>query len=59
VYTAEDGPGFVRAIDEALAADSPELAAFRQKTVEGNTWDATVTNVLDKLQTELRRYRES
>ncbi len=59
VYTAEDGPGFVRAIDEALAADSPELAAFRQKAVEGNTWDATVTNVLEKLQTELCRCRES
>lgn len=59
VYTAEDGPGFVRAIDEALAADSPELAAFRQKSVEGNTWDATVTNVLEKLQTELCRSRKS
>ncbi len=53
IYTAEDGPGFVRAIEEALAADSPELSAFRQKAVEGNTWDATVAKVLEKLQREL------
>jgi glycosyltransferase involved in cell wall biosynthesis len=55
VQTAEDGPGFVRAIEEALAADSPELVALRQKAVERNTWDATVANVLGKLQEELSR----
>jgi glycosyltransferase involved in cell wall biosynthesis len=53
LLTAEDGPGFVRAIEEALVANTPELAALRQKAVEKNTWDATVTNVLDKLQEEL------
>lgn len=56
IYTAEDGPGFVRAIEEALAEDSPELAAFRQKAVEGNTWDATVANALKKLQAELTHH---
>ena len=55
IYTAEDGPGFVRAIEEALAENSPELAAFRQKAVEGNTWDATVARVLEKLEAELSR----
>jgi glycosyltransferase involved in cell wall biosynthesis len=53
LQTAEDGPGFVLAIEEALAADSPEMIALRQKAVEGNTWDATVANVLEKLRTEL------
>jgi hypothetical protein len=53
VQTAEDGPDFVRVIVEALAADSPEMIALRQKAVEGNTWDATVGNVLVKLQAEL------
>lgn len=53
VKTAEDGPGFVIAIEDALAANSPELIALRQKAVEGNTWDATVANVLRKLKEEL------
>jgi glycosyltransferase involved in cell wall biosynthesis len=58
VHIAEDGPGFVRAIEEALAANSPELVALRQKAVEGNTWDATVARVLEKLQAELSRCNE-
>jgi glycosyltransferase involved in cell wall biosynthesis len=58
VQTAEDGPGFVRVIEEALAGDSPELASLRQKAVEGNTWDATVANILEKLQTELFHRQE-
>jgi glycosyltransferase involved in cell wall biosynthesis len=58
IYTAEDGPGFVCAIEEALAEDSPELSAFRQKAVESNTWDATVANVLERLQEELDRRKE-
>lgn len=53
VKTAEDGAGFVIAIEDALAANSPELIALRQKAVEGNTWDATVANVLRKLKEEL------
>jgi hypothetical protein len=57
ILTAEDGPGFVRAIEEALAADSPELVALRQKAVETNTWDATVAKVLVKLESELSRRR--
>jgi glycosyltransferase involved in cell wall biosynthesis len=59
VLTAVDGPGFVRAIEEALAANTPELVALRQKSVETNTWDATVANVLEKLQAELSHRRES
>jgi len=58
ILTAEDGPGFVRAIEEALAANSPELVALRQKAVEANTWDATVAKVLVKLEAELSRRRE-
>jgi glycosyltransferase involved in cell wall biosynthesis len=53
VKTALDGPGFVQAIEELLVANSPGLVAHRQKLVEGNTWDATVANVLEKLQVEL------
>jgi glycosyltransferase involved in cell wall biosynthesis len=55
VQTAVDGPGFVHAIEAALAADTPELAALRQKAVEANTWEATVENVLAKIQAELLR----
>lgn len=53
VQTAEDGPGFVMAIEKALSENTPELARLRQKAVDGNTWDATVANVLDKLEAEL------
>jgi glycosyltransferase involved in cell wall biosynthesis len=59
VQTAEDGPGFVLAIEEALAVASPELVAIRQKAVDGNTWDATVANVLEKLEAELSRRQEN
>jgi glycosyltransferase involved in cell wall biosynthesis len=58
VQTAEDGPEFVRVIEEALAANSPELVELRQKSVEGNTWDATVANVVLKLQAELADCQE-
>jgi glycosyltransferase involved in cell wall biosynthesis len=59
LLTAEDGPGFVRAIEEALDTNTPELAALRQKAVETSTWDATVANVLEKLQEELSRRQRS
>ncbi|MDR3726985.1 MAG: glycosyltransferase [Terracidiphilus sp.] len=55
IQTAEDGPGFVRAIEQALAEDSPELVELRQKAVEANTWEATVSNVLGKLEAELSK----
>ncbi len=58
VQTAEGGTGFVRAIEEALAANSPEWVALRQKAVAGNTWDATVEKVLDKLEAELSSRRQ-
>lgn len=59
VRTALDGPGFVQAIEDALAADTPELAALRQKAVEGNTWEAAVANVLEKIEAELSRNPKS
>jgi glycosyltransferase involved in cell wall biosynthesis len=55
VLTAEDGPGFVKAIENALVTNSPELVALRQKAVAGKTWDARVESVLDRLQGELLR----
>jgi glycosyltransferase involved in cell wall biosynthesis len=58
VLTADDGPGFISAIEEALATDSPELAKLRQKAVEHSTWDATVAHVLEKLEKELSRRKE-
>ena len=57
VQVVADGPGFVCAIEEALAMDTPERAVLRQKAVESNTWDATVENVLEKLKAELRARR--
>jgi glycosyltransferase involved in cell wall biosynthesis len=54
VQIVADGPGFVCAIEEALATDTPQRVALRQKAVQFNTWDATVGNVLDKLRAELR-----
>lgn len=59
VETAEDGPGFVLAIEKALTENTPELATIRQKAVDGNTWDATVANVLEKLQAELSRRQKN
>jgi glycosyltransferase involved in cell wall biosynthesis len=58
LLTAEDGPGFVLAIEKALATNSPELVALRQKMVEGNTWDVTVSNATEKLEEELVRRRQ-
>ena len=55
IQIGEDGPGFVRAIEESLALDSPQLAAMRQKAVAGNTWDATVDNILEKLENEIAK----
>jgi glycosyltransferase involved in cell wall biosynthesis len=54
VQVVADGPGFVCAIEEALATDTPERAALRQQAVRSNTWDATIENVLEKLEAELR-----
>jgi len=59
VQTAVDGPGFVQAIERALVSDTPELVSIRREAVSANTWDATVENVLRKLQEELRKRREA
>jgi glycosyltransferase involved in cell wall biosynthesis len=55
VLTAEGGPGFVHAIEQALSTDTQELAAIRQKAVQSNTWDATVANILEKLEDALAK----
>ncbi len=59
LQTAVDGPAFVRAIEAALATDTPELVALRQKAVASNTWDVTVANVLGILEKELSLRREA
>jgi glycosyltransferase involved in cell wall biosynthesis len=53
VRTAVDGPGFVAAIETALAADTPQLAALRRQSIAGNTWDTTVANALEKVTAEM------
>lgn len=58
VVTAEGGPGFVQAIEKALVTNTPELAAIRQKAVQSNTWDATVADVLEKLEAALVERRK-
>jgi glycosyltransferase involved in cell wall biosynthesis len=57
VQVAADGAGFVCAIEEALAMDTPERATLRQEAVQSNTWDATVENVLEMIEAELRTRR--
>ena len=56
---AVDGPGFVGAIEEALAMDTPEMAGLRQRAVGSNTWDAVVADVLEQLREELFRRQQS
>ena len=58
VMTAEGGPGFVQAIEKALVTNTPELAAIRQKAVQSNTCDATVADVLEKLEAALVERRK-
>jgi glycosyltransferase involved in cell wall biosynthesis len=59
VEIASDGPSFITAIEHALATNSPELIALRQKAVEANTWDATVANILEKLNNQLSLQRKA
>jgi glycosyltransferase involved in cell wall biosynthesis len=59
VQTAVSGPEFVTAIEESLAADTPGLALERLRSVQGNTWGATVANVLGKLEGELLARRKT
>lgn len=59
VHTATDGAGFVSAIEEALGTEKPEFRLQRQKAVQGNTWNATVENVMNKLDAELLARRET
>jgi glycosyltransferase involved in cell wall biosynthesis len=45
VYTGAGADGWVRAIEEALAADSPELRAKRQAVAQENTWDRRIDQI--------------
>jgi glycosyltransferase involved in cell wall biosynthesis len=53
VLTASTPDDFVAAIEQALATNSPELVALRQRSVAGNTWDAVVEDVLQKIEAAL------
>ena len=59
VHVAADGPRFVHAIEESLAADSAELATLRRKAVGADTWDATVFHALEKVEAEIQSFPRS
>ena len=45
VYTGAGADGWVAAIEQALAADSPELRAKRQAVAQENTWDKRIDQI--------------
>jgi glycosyltransferase involved in cell wall biosynthesis len=47
VRIASDGAGFVRAIEEALANDTPNAAQRRIEAVMGETWEIRVRSMLE------------
>jgi glycosyltransferase involved in cell wall biosynthesis len=47
VRIASDGPGFIRAIEEALANDTPGAAQQRIEAVRGETWEIRVRSMLE------------
>lgn len=47
IRIADDRPGFLAALDDTLASDTPALAARRMAAVAGQTWDARVATILD------------
>jgi len=54
VITASGGPGFVHAIEQALATNNPRLEVLRKMAVAEVTWDSTVTTILEKLDAHLQ-----
>jgi glycosyltransferase involved in cell wall biosynthesis len=46
---AADGPGFVRAIEEALINDTADAARKRVEAVRGETWDLRVRSMLEPI----------
>jgi len=46
---AADGPGFVRAIEEAAVNDTPTAAHRRMEAVWGETWDVRVRAMLEPI----------
>jgi glycosyltransferase involved in cell wall biosynthesis len=47
VLLADGAEAFVAALDDALAADSPDAIARRRQLAEQNTWDARTERLLD------------
>lgn len=47
VILADGAEAFVAALDEAVAADSPDAVARRRQLAEQNTWDARTERLLD------------
>jgi glycosyltransferase involved in cell wall biosynthesis len=45
VYTGAGADGWVAAIEEALAADSPDLRAKRRAVAQENTWDKRIDQI--------------
>jgi glycosyltransferase involved in cell wall biosynthesis len=45
IYTGAGADGWVAAIEQALAADSPELRAKRQAVAQENTWDRRIDRI--------------
>ena len=58
VYTGTDADGWIAAIEEALALDSPELRATRQAVAQDNTWDKRIDQISHLVMAALAR-RES
>jgi glycosyltransferase involved in cell wall biosynthesis len=46
---AADGPGFVRAIEEALVNDTPDAARKRVEAVRRETWDLRIHSMLEPI----------
>jgi hypothetical protein len=50
-----DADGFVRALEAALEADSPELRSKRSRAMQGEGWDVRVAGVAEIAERLARR----
>nr|WP_295375562.1 glycosyltransferase [Pseudoxanthomonas sp.] len=57
VRIAHDREGYLRALESALAEDTPQAAAERIAAVADQTWDSRVDSVLDTVAQALQRQR--
>ena len=55
VYTGAGADGWVGAIEQALAVDSPELRAKRQAVAQENTWDKRIDQISHLVMAALAR----